>query len=418
MKTLYIECAMGAAGDMLMSALYELLDDKQGFLDTMNGLGLPGVALKAQDKSTCGISGTHMAVTVNGDEETEPTGHHHHDGHHHDGHHHDGHHHDGHHHHHHASPGHIRTLIDDLDLPEAVKDKAKQVYDRIAAAEAKAHGCPVSDVHFHEVGALDAVADVTGVCYALYLLDPDQVIVSPVHVGSGTVRCAHGVMPVPAPATANLLENVPVYGGGVQGELCTPTGAALLTAFADRFGSMPVMKIRQTGVGIGTKVFEQANCVRVFLGETRTEGEEDILELICNIDDMTPEAIAYACGRILDAGALDAYVIPGTMKKGRSGHLLTVLCQPERKEDMVKCILKETTTNGLRARVCRKYFLKPGSDTVATAWGAVKVKTAEGFGIRHIKPEYEDAARLAREQGVSYQQIIQEVLSRVGGGAR
>ena len=373
MKTLYIECAMGAAGDMLMSALYELLDDKQGFLDTMNGLGLPGVALKAQDKSTCGISGTHMAVTVNGDEETEPTGHHHHDGHHHDGHHHD-----GHHHHHHASPGHIRTLIDDLDLPEAV----------------------------------------TGVCYALYLLDPDQVIVSPVHVGSGTVRCAHGVMPVPAPATANLLENVPVYGGGVQGELCTPTGAALLTAFADRFGSMPVMKIRQTGVGIGTKVFEQANCVRVFLGETRTEGEEDILELICNIDDMTPEAIAYACGRILDAGALDAYVIPGTMKKGRSGHLLTVLCQPERKEDMVKCILKETTTNGLRARVCRKYFLKPGSDTVATAWGAVKVKTAEGFGIRHIKPEYEDAARLAREQGVSYQQIIQEVLSRVGGGAR
>ncbi len=392
MKTLYIECAMGAAGDMLMSALYELLEDKKGFLDKMNHLGLPQVELVPQEKTTCGICGTHMAVTVNGEEETEAAGHKH---------------------HHHATPGHIRGMIDGFDLPEEVKEAAGKVYDRIAEAEAKAHGCPVSDVHFHEVGALDAVADVTGVCYALYLLKPDQVIVSPIHVGTGTVRCAHGIMPVPAPATANLLENVPVYGGEVQGELCTPTGAALLVQLADSFGSMPAMRIQHTGVGIGTKVFEQANCVRAFLGETEDENRGDILELVCNIDDMTPEALSFACSRLLEAGALDAYIVPGTMKKGRSGHLLTVLCQPDQEEMMAKNILKETTTNGLRVRRCGKYFLTPGSDHVITPWGKVRVKTAKGYGILHMKPEYDDAARLAKEQGISYQQVLAAVLSRL-----
>ena len=243
MKTLYLECNMGAAGDMLMAALYELLEDKQGFLDTMNSLGLPGVRLEAQAASTCGIAGTHMAVTVDGQEETEPAApeaagqdhlHHHGEEHHHHDHEHEhdhghehGHNHDHshdhgeghHHHHHHATPGHIGAVIDRLPLPQEVKAHARGVYDAIAQAEAKAHGCPVGDVHFHEVGALDAVADVVGVCYALYLLQPDQILASPVHVGSGTVRCAHGVMPVPAPATANLLSGVPIYGGTVRGEL-------------------------------------------------------------------------------------------------------------------------------------------------------------------------------------------------------
>ena len=258
MKTLYIECNMGAAGDMLMAALYELLEDKQGFLDVMNGLGLPEVSVKAVPGSTCGIAGTHMQVTVNGQEECEPEGHHH------------DHHHSG---HFHASPGHIAEVIDHMEsLPAEVRKSARSVYDRIAGAEAKAHGCPVGDVHFHEVGALDAVADVTGVCYAMYLLAPERVVVSPIHVGSGTVRCAHGVMPVPAPATANLLEGIPFYGGEVKGELCTPTGAALLAHFADEFGAMPVMKGQGVGIGIGTKQFGQANCVRAFLGETAGDG--------------------------------------------------------------------------------------------------------------------------------------------------
>ena len=444
MKTLYIECSMGAAGDMLMATLYELLEDKQGFLDTMNRLGLPGVQVEAQAAATCGIAGTHMAVTVHGQEETEGSipaeaphphvhsheadhdhdhGHEHHHEHGHDLEHYDhdhghDHHHDhdhgaGHHHHHHGTPEHIGELLDSLPLPEEVRRRARRVYDAIAQAEAKAHGCPVGDVHFHEVGALDAVADVAGVCYALYLLAPERVVVSPIHVGSGTVRCAHGVMPVPAPATANLLSGVPVYGGAVQGELCTPTGAALLTSFADAYGPMPVMVTRAVGVGIGTKQFEQANCVRAFLGETAEEANGEILELVCNIDDMTPEALSFAAARLLEAGALDVYTTPGTMKKGRPGHVLTVLCAPEKEKALARRVLAETTTNGLRVRRCGKYFLAPGAGMVQTQWGPVKLKLARGYGITHVKPEFEDAAELARKHGVPYQAVLQEALGQL-----
>ena len=445
MKTLYLECGMGAAGDMLMAALYELLEDKEGFLRTMNHLGLPGVCLAPRASATCGIAGTHMAVTVDGREETEPDGHDHahphehghdhacdhphehchdhmHDhphnhehGHEHEhGHDHDhDHDHEHHHHHHHAAPGHIADLIAALPLPEEVKTQARGVYDAIAQAEAKAHGCPVSDVHFHEVGALDAVADVVGVCYAIYLLRPEKILASPVHVGSGTVRCAHGVMPVPAPATANLLAGVPIYGGAVQGELCTPTGAALLTHFAQDFVPMPVMRTRAVGVGIGTKQFEQANCVRAFWGETPDEANGEILELVCNLDDMTPEALSYACSRLLEAGALDVYTTPGTMKKGRSGWVLTVLCEPEQEGELARRVLAETATNGLRVRRCGKYFLMPGAGEVQTPWGAVRVKRAQGYGITHVKPEFEDAAALARANGLPYQAVQQEVLKQL-----
>ena len=344
MKTLYLECAMGAAGDMLMAALYELLDDREGFLRTMNSLGLPGVEVRAEPSSTAGIAGTHMRVLIRGEEEGEPQGHAHSHGHDH-GHEHGHDHEHGHSHSHaHAGPGEIAAQIDALPLPEEVRRRARAVYGRIAQAEAKAHGCPVGDVHFHEVGALDAVADVTGVCYAMYLLGADTICASPVHVGSGTVRCAHGVMPVPAPATAFLLEGVPIYGGTVRGELCTPTGAALLREFASSFGPMPAMVPEKTGVGVGMKQFEQANCVRAFLGEAfaspkpasaaaassagsaaqgtsggalcspASEANGEICELVCNLDDMTPEALAFASTRLLELGALDVYLTPGTMK--------------------------------------------------------------------------------------------------------
>lgn len=462
MRTLYIECKMGAAGDMLMASLYELLEDKQGFLDTMNGLGLPGVRVEAQTSSSCGIAGTHMKVTVNGEEEMEPAAGHEHDaenvmesGHeaeehsheaeeqgyeadsvhgeeteqehshslengdsgaeneqeqnqeqHHD---HDHQHYD----HHHATPGHIADLINSLDLPEKVKGQARAVYRAIAEAEAEVHGCPVGDVHFHEVGSLDAVVDVTGVCYAIYLLHPERIVVSPIHVGSGTVRCAHGIMPVPAPATTALLTGVPIYGGKIQGELCTPTGAALLAHFADSFDDMPLMAVQSTGIGIGTKTFEQANCVRAFLGDEKEETEDSILELVCNIDDMTPEALAFACTRLMELGALDVYTVAGTMKKGRPGHVLTVLCRPEKEEELALQILTQTTTNGLRVRRCGKYFLTPGLGKVRTRWGDVLVKTAKGYGITHMKPEYEDVARVAREENVPYQRIEKEVMRRL-----
>ena len=402
MKTLYLECGMGAAGDMLMAALYELLSEEQrrDFLETMNGLGLPGVEVTPVAAKTGGIAGTRMKVTVHGHEEHE-----HHHGH-------DGHEHDRHHHHHHATPGHIGEIIDGLSMPQEIKERARQVYDAIAQAEAQAHGCPVGDVHYHEVGALDAVADVAGVCYAMHLLDPDLVTASPVHVGSGTVTCAHGIMPVPAPATAALLKGVPIYGGGIKGELCTPTGAALLKTFVQAFGPMAAMEVEKIGYGIGTKEFEQANCVRAFLGEEEPQNCGDILELVCNIDDMTPEALAFACQRLLEAGALDVYTTPGTMKKGRPGWVLTVLCGPEQENDIVRQIFTHTSTNGLRSRLSTKYFLKPEQEQVQTQWGAVRVKLARGFGVTHAKPEFEDVAALAREHGLPYETVVQAAMEQ------
>ena len=422
MRTLYIECRMGAAGDMLMSALYELMDEEQKkeFLERMNGLGLPGVKITSRKSSTCGISGTHMEVTVYGEEEHEHEhGHEHGHGEPHPGHHGYGHEemHGDHPGHHHADPLHISELIGGLDLPEEVRANAGQVYDAIADAEAKAHGCPVEQVHFHEVGALDAVADVTGVCYAMYLLKPERIVVSPVHVGSGTVRCAHGIMPVPAPATANLLSGVPMYGGSIQGELCTPTGAALLVHFADSFGDMPVMSGTDVGIGIGTKEFDQANCVRIFLGEeisgtnVKKSGNGEIAELVCNIDDMTPEALAFAAARLIELGALDVYTVAGTMKKGRPGWELTVLCETDRIDETARNIMRETTTNGVRVRLCEKYFLTPGIETIQTERGKVRIKTAEGFGIRHEKPEYEDTAACARKEQISYREAYEQVLA-------
>ena len=405
MKTLYLECHMGAAGDMLMAALYELLDEdrKKVFLDTMNGLGLPGVEVAPVAVKTGGIAGTHMKVTVHGREEHE-----HHHKHHHD---HDQHHERRHDHHHHATPGHIGEIINGLSLPQEVRDRARRVYDAIAQAEAQAHGCGVGDVHFHEVGAMDAVADVVGVCYALHLLDPDLITASPVHVGSGTVKCAHGMMPVPAPATANLLTGVPIYGGEVQGELCTPTGAALLKTFVQSFGPMGEMDVEKIGYGVGTKEFsQQANCVRAFWGEEEPRESGDIVELVCNIDDMTPEALAFACQRLLDAGALDAYTTPGTMKKGRPGWVLTVLCGPDREDGVVRQIFAHTTTNGLRSRLAKKLYLKPDVRQVQTQWGPVRVKTARGFGVTRAKPEFEDVAALAREHGLPYETVFQAAM--------
>ncbi len=423
MKTLYLECTMGAAGDMLMAALYELLnkEQKQHFLTTMNGLGLPGVEVTPIPAKTSGIAGTHMRVTVHGQEE-HTHGHHHehphmHDGEHHHNHedhdHHPDHEHDHHGHHHHATPGHIGAIIDGLALPQPVKDRARAVYDAIAQAEAQAHGCEVGDVHYHEVGALDAVADVVGVCYAMELLDPDQVSASPVHVGSGTVACAHGIMPVPAPATAALLQGVPIYSGNIQGELCTPTGAALLKCFVQTFGPMSPMAVEQIGCGIGSKEFEQANCVRAFWGEEEPRYSGDILELVCNIDDMTPEALSFACTQLLEAGALDVYTTPGTMKKGRPGHVLTVLCSPDQDRELVGQIFAHTTTNGLRARWLERLYLSPSIFQVQTQWGPVRVKRAQGFGVSHTKPEFEDVAALAREHGLSYQTVLEDALRRI-----
>lgn len=402
MNTLYLQCNMGAAGDMLTAALYELLPNREEFLHTLNHMGLPGVEFHAVPAQSCGISGTHMDVVVHGERE-ESMDHHH--GHHHHEHEHEHGHEHHHHHHHHTTLHDVEHLIGHLNLPAPVLEQARAVYHRLAQAESQAHGVEVDLVHFHEVGALDAVADVAAACYALYLLHPDEVVVSPVHVGSGMVRCAHGLVPVPAPATAHLLEGVPCYGGDIQGELCTPTGAALLTTFATRFGPMPPMVLEHTGYGMGKKEFPAANCVRAMLGHTQAS-ENEILELVCNLDDMTPEALSFACQRLLEEGALDVYTLPGCMKKGRPGWQLVALCDPAHKDQLIHQVFALTSTTGLRVRTCEKHVLDYTITTRETPYGPVRVKKAQGYGVRRSKPEYEDMARIAREHKITLKQIF------------
>ena len=418
MKTLYLECNMGAAGDMLAAALLELHPHPEEFVRRMNSLGIPGVEFSAQPAVKCGITGTHVSVTVHGEEEESQDvhlHHHDHDHHHHDHEHthdhdHDHHEHEHHEHehdhghHHHAGMGDIRHILSHLDIPQDVREDAEEVYEQIALAESHAHGRPVEEIHFHEVGALDAVADVVAVCWLIHDLAPEQILASPIHVGWGQVRCAHGILPVPAPATAHILRDVPTYGGSVEGELCTPTGAALLKHFAQSFGPSPVMRVEKIGYGMGKKDFEAANCLRAMLGQTQ-EGRETIAQLCCNLDDMTPEALGFVQERLWEAGALDVTTTPVGMKKNRPGVLLTCMCRLEDRERLVSLLFRHTTTLGIRESQCSRYTLSRSQRSLETPWGPVRIKTSSGWGVTREKPEYEDLAKIARDQDLPLDKV-------------
>lgn len=395
MKTLYLDCGMGAAGDMLAAALLELLPDPDGFVAELNALGIPGVRYSREPSVKCGITGTHLCVHVDGVEEDEHL-HEHSHAHHHD----HAHEHGGHTHHHHSSLHDIRHIVSELRLPERVERDVMAVYELIAEAESHAHNVPVTQIHFHEVGTMDAVADITAVCLLMDRLAPERVAASPVHVGSGHVRCAHGILPVPAPATACLLREIPIYGGGVEGELCTPTGAALLKHFVAAFGEMPVMRVRSIGYGMGKKDFAAANCVRAMLGDTEEEPDK-VYRLSCNVDDMTAEAVGFAMERLFDAGALEVYTVPVGMKKSRPGTLICALCREQDRETAAAAMLRYTTTIGVRETVCRRYVLERTVETVETPFGPVRRKRSSGYGVTRSKYEYDDLSRVAREQGVS-----------------
>lgn len=437
MKTLYLECNMGAAGDMLTAALWELLDEarRAEFLSTMNGLGLPGVEVRAEKAAQCGIWGTHMQVTMHGEEEESldvnqehihEHGHEHAHGHEHThcgevhpGHTHDHvqepvhgqehshehpHGHGGEGHHHHTGMAEIKAQIGALALPEAVRQNALAVFRLLAQAESHAHDRPVEQIHFHEVGTMDAVADVVGACLLVHMLAPDEILASPVHVGCGQVRCAHGILPVPAPATAYLLQGVPAYGGSVQGELCTPTGAALLRHFVKRFGPMPVMAAQAIGYGMGKKEFAQANCVRAFWGET-ADRQDEAAQLSCNLDDMTGEDIAFAAEQLLAAGALDVWTQAIGMKKGRPGVMLCCLCRPEDAARLGEAMLRHTTTLGVRKTLCTRQVLERESRVLQAGEDTVRVKIAAGAGAHKVKLEYEDLAAIARRSGETLTQV-------------
>ena len=390
MRTLYIECNMGAAGDMLLSALTELTPAPEEFVAKLNAVGIPGVVYTMKKTAKCGIMGTQIEVSVNGTVEDEHLHEH------------------GHGHHHHAGMHDIEHIIRHINVSDNVKKNAIEVYNLIAEAESHAHGRPITEIHFHEVGTMDAVADVVGVCMAMEELAPERIISSPIHVGSGSVHCAHGILPVPAPATAYILRDVPIYGGSIKSELCTPTGAALLKCFADEFCPMPVMQLKKTGYGMGHKDFESANCVRAMLGETE-EGHDKIIEFRCNIDDMTGEAIGFATQLLFNEGALDVYTIPIGMKKNRPGILLTCMCREEDRIRMLGLIFKHTTTIGIREYECRRYTLERTIKTVDSNFGELHVKESSGWGVTKIKPEYEELARLARENDVTLADIKPEI---------
>ena len=462
MKTLYLDCSMGAAGDMLTAALLELLPDPEEFVGELNALGIPGVEYQKEKSVKCGITGTHMKVTVHGEEEEscdhdehshEHNHEHHHEhehddhdhGHHHehehDDHEHEHHHeheHDDHdHEHHHASMHDIEHIVrGHLQLPKEVQDDVMAVYGLIAEAESHARDRPVTEIHFHEVGTMDAIADVVAVCLLMNRIKPDEIVVSPVHVGSGQVHCAHGILPVPAPATAYILRDVPIYGGAIRGELCTPTGAALLKHFATKFAGMPVMQINAIGYGMGKKDFEAANCVRAMLGESvsvkgsenvplqdghagtettkgavyaensaRSFGDEQAYELSCNVDDMTGEEIGFAMEMLFEAGARDVYTIPIGMKKNRPGTLIRVLCMASEKDRIVEAIFRHTTTIGIRESALERYVLNRRIERTDTKAGSVSRKISEGYGVKREKYEFEDLAKIARQKGLSLWEV-------------
>lgn len=392
MKTLYIECNMGAAGDMLMAAMLELHPDREDFLRRLNALGIPNVTVEAEKSVKCGITGTHVNVFVKGEKEENVHHHHKHEAH------------GAEHEHHHSGMGEIEHILSHLKIPGKVFKDALSVYNLIAEAESYVHGRPVEHIHFHEVGTMDALADIVGTCMLIDELAPEKIIVSPVNTGSGQVRCAHGVLPVPAPATAYILHDAPIYSTGIQGELCTPTGAALLKYFAAEFAPMPLMRVSKIGYGMGSKDFDAANCVRAVIGESKEE-RESVIELCCNIDDMTGEETGYAMNKLLESGALEVYTSPVYMKKNRPGILLSCMCRETERENMLELIFKYTSTIGVREHISNRYVLKRGTEEFETEYGKVRAKVSSGYGVKRVKAEYEDIARIADERGLSLDEV-------------
>lgn len=416
MKILYIECAMGAAGDMLMSALSELHSDPDDFIRRFNALGIPNVVIERNKAQKCGICGTHISVKAYGTEESEDMhvhSDHSHDGeHHHEhshGHNHEHHHEHNHEHHHHSGLAEIEALIRSLPLKKAVCENAVAVYRLIAEAEAHVHGVEISDIHFHEVGTMDAVADIVGTCMLIDEIGPDRIIASSVNTGGGSVKCAHGILPVPAPATAYLLRGIPSYSESSEGEMCTPTGAALLKHFVSEYTKMPEMSVENIGYGVGTKDFSKANILRVFLGNTQEKNEDCIFELSFNVDDMTGEDIAFAVIKLFEAGAADVFTVPIGMKKSRPAVMINCICREDKKAGIIKTVFEYTSTLGIREKECKRYILERDITTASTKYGDIRIKTSRGYGVTRKKAEFDDLAKAASDNGVTLDDVRKEL---------
>ena len=426
MATYHLDCNSGIAGDMFLGACLDLGLPLEALAETVRRLHLPGVSVEGRKAHRGGLAGTRFRVLVDGrplegpDPEEHTQDHHHdherghdhaHDHHHH--HEHDHAHHHGHHHHHHDQPhGHtrglaeIRALIEGSDLPAAVKERSVRLFQRLGEAEAKAHGMPIEQVHFHEVGAVDSIVDLVGAAAAVELLAPERITCGPVNVGSGRVKTAHGELPVPAPATAELLRGIPVY-GGPGGELTTPTGAVLLAELVDEFVDLPALVLEGAGYGLGKKELpHQPNALRLLRGRGAGEGRAEVIVVESEIDNLPGEGFGFLMERLLESGALDVYFTPVQMKKNRPGTLVTLLCGRVQLEELAGILLTESGSLGCRWYATSRFEAEREILEVETAFGTVRVKRSRLDGRPlATAPEFEDCRRLALAKGIPWREV-------------
>lgn len=410
MKVLYYDCFAGISGDMNLGALIDLGVDLAYLKGELARLPVHGYDLKVEKSIRKGISGTKVDVVIDD--------HHRHLQHAHD-HLHD--HGQGHHHHEHHSYREIRQMILSSSLDQQVKDLSLSIFEKIAQAEAKIHARPVEEVHFHEVGAIDSIVDIVGAAICLHKLKPDAIQCSTVELGGGSVQCAHGTYPVPAPATAEIVRHMPVRKGTVDFEATTPTGAAILAACVHSFTDRADFTIVKTGYGLGTKDTAFPNVLRVFLCETpQNASTETVPSYIveCNIDDMNPELYDYIIDSLFAAGAKDVFITPIIMKKSRPAVKLSILCTPDAENRINEVLFRETSTIGVRKYAIDKTMLERKTEQVNTRYGEVRVKSAfyQGVCIKS-KPEYEDCLKIAREKRVSIHQVYREVEKALGNNS-
>ena len=378
MTMVYFDCFSGAGGDMIVAALIDSGADADALHKGLASLGVGGYSLSIDKVNKQGFAATRFHVEL--DKSKQP----------------------------HRHLGDITTIIDAAPLAEAVKKKSRQVFQRLATAEAAVHGTTIEKIHFHEVGAVDAIVDVVGAMLALELLGIDEIRCSPIPVGSGTVDCEHGTLPVPAPATVELLKGVPLAASEEVGELTTPTAAAVLTTLARGFGPLPDITLRSSGYGAGSREGRtRPNLLRVLLGDTADQGEMDqITVLETNLDDVSPEVVGHCIERLHREGARDAYAVPIQMKKSRPGVLLTVLCGGDQVPAMERILFAETTTFGIRRQTVQRTKLRRRHEVVTTRFGELRIKVGERAGLVTASPEYEDCRAAAEAHGVPLGEVI------------
>lgn len=401
MRCGYFDCFCGAAGDMILAAMIDAGLPAAFLRDVVERLRLPGVAVEAERVRTHGLAATRVrVVTPPADAGGSPPSHRH-------------------------LPEILRAIAQ-AGLSSPVAERAASVFRRLAEAEAAVHGIAVERIHFHEVGAADAIVDVVGACAGAAELGLERIVCSPIPPGSGTVTCEHGVLPVPAPATAHLLKGVPLAACDEPGELVTPTGAAILTTLADAYGPLPALRIASVGMGAGTRPgTTRPNVMRLLIGQIEPQAhqtdppdaqssleQDHVVVLEAHVDDAAGQTLAFACERLLTAGALDAFVVPIIMKKGRPGQLLTVLARPQDAGVLERVVLAQTTTFGVRRHACNRTKLARRHETVATAFGPIRVKIGlSGNEFVRAWPEYDDCAAAAQRSGATLHEVQQAALA-------